>query len=254
MKLQIVSDTHGHDFEIAPEADVIIHTGDFGNHGTYHAKLFHARCKELGKPYVAVLGNHDYYGSSHKEVTNHFKGEEYNFLFEEKEIVIGGITFVGGTIYSNFRSNKQEAWDVDKNKKFAEELVYDFSVIQTGFKMDDGVLAYNYITADDYTTMFNTQMNWINKYRGRDDVVVLTHFPLSIECLDPYWSTHPTAKNLNPYFINDIDVSGFKTIISGHTHTAVDKVVDGCRIIINPLGNPKEHGTNGFRSNLIIEV
>lgn len=59
---------------------------------------------------------------------------------------------------------------------------------------------------------------------------------------------------LNPYFINDLDIKGFKLWIAGHTHTSVDTVVDGCRLVINPLGYPPEQGKNGFRENLIIEV
>ena len=73
-------------------------------------------------------------------------------------------------------------------------------------------------------------------------------------CLDPYWGTHPVAAALNPYFINDLDIKGFKLWIAGHTHTSVDTVVDGCRLVINPLGYPPEQGKNGFRENLIIEV
>ena len=60
-------------------------------------------------------------------------------------------------------------------------------------------------------------------------------------------------KKMN-YFINDLDIEGFKHWFSGHTHTAVDSVVDGCRIVINPLGYPQEHDKNGYRSNLLIEV
>ena len=83
---------------------------------------------------------------------------------------------------------------------------------------------------------------------------MITHFPPNLACLDPYWSVHPVASCLNPYFINDLDVSGFKLWLSGHTHTAVDTEVDGCRLVINPIGYPNEHYKNGYRDQLLINL
>jgi Icc-related predicted phosphoesterase len=110
------------------------------------------------------------------------------------------------------------------------------------------------ITADDYIALFKRYHQNIMQFKGQDNVIVITHFPPHLACLDPYWGNHPVASTLNPYFINDLDVKGFNLWISGHTHTSVDTIVDGCRLVINPLGYPQEQGKNGFRENLIIEV
>ena len=86
----------------------------------------------------------------------------------------------------------------------------------------------------------------------------MTHFPYSIECISEYYKNHnnPTIQSLNKYFINDFDVKGFKTILSGHTHSSVDKVVDGCRIVVNPLGYTGEMNTlrGEYKECFIIDV
>ena len=127
----------------------------------------------------------------------------------------------------------------------AEKFIYDFKSI--GY---NGSL----IKADNYITEFNKQWNWIQNYKDRDDVIVLTHFPPNLCCLSDYWRDHPTDYILNPYFVNDLDVKGFKLWISGHVHHAVDTVIDDCRIIVNPLGYRGEHNKNGYIDNFIIEV
>ena len=73
--------------------------------------------------------------------------------------------------------------------------------------------------------------------------------PLLTAYTAPQYANSP----LNPYFINDIDLTGFAYWIAGHTHQAFDGVQNGCRII-NPLGYPNEHGQNGYRDGLLLEL
>lgn len=244
MKLQVISDTHTYDYDIHPEADVIVHAGDFSNN-LRGCLDFVDICKSKNKEYVFCLGNHDYYGSVLNDVIAYMKSHHLNFLHWDNSIEINGYTFVGGTLFSNFRENTypfEEQGQVAYNKHFAQHGIYDFISIRSNVN--------TFITADEYTTMFNKTLNNINKYKNQENVIVVTHFPPSVACMDPQYEGSP----LNPYFINSVDVKGFKHWISGHTHTAVDTVEDGCRLVINPLGYPLEHGVNGYRPNLIVEV
>lgn len=244
MKIQVLSDTHTFEYDIAEEADVIVHAGDFSNNlgGCIE---FAEYCKSEGKEYVFCLGNHDYFGSVLKDVIPYLKSRGFNVLHWDNAIEINGYTFVGGTLFSNFRYNDYKEEELDQfllNQKYALHGIYDFISIRS--EVD------KFIHTDDYIEMFYKTYANINKYKGKENVVVVTHFPPHIVCQDPAYEGSP----LNPYFINNIDIKGFKTWVSGHTHKACDVTVDDCRIVINPFGYPSEHGFNGYREKLIIEV
>lgn len=250
MKIQLLSDTHGFDYDLDNQADVIVHAGDFSNNlsGVIN---FAEKCQALNKDFVFVLGNHDYY-DDHLENIEQFLLKNYpsHFITPNNPITIQNYTFVGGTLFSNFRANTfdQKHHEVIKqSQQIAQDFIYDFKKISIGQDQRN-------ITPDDFEALFNQCFEFINQYRHQENVIVVTHFPPHLACLDPYWGTHPTGSLLNPYFINDLDVSGFKLWLSGHTHTAVDTVVDGCRLVINPLGYPQEHGNNGYQANLLLEV
>ncbi|MDM1328932.1 metallophosphoesterase family protein [Acinetobacter indicus] len=249
MKLQILSDTHNSEYHLSNKADVIIHAGDFSNRLSGVID-FTESCKRLNKNFIFVLGNHDYYGSNYNQVIDFLKDNfPQNALTDNNYIRIQNKTFVGGTLFTNFRTNSPLTTPsmLENYKKDAEQSIYDFYQIM----IDND---HRTITANDYIELFKKYHENIMKFKDQDNVIVITHFPPHLACLDPYWGTHPVASALNPYFINDLDVKGFKLWVSGHTHTSVDTVVDGCRLVINPLGYPPEQGKNGFRENLIIEV
>ena len=244
MKIQLLSDTHTFDYDITPEADVIAHAGDFSNNLSGCIE-FADYCKSIGKDYVFCLGNHDYYGSVLKDAIPYLRSKGYNVLHWDNSIELQGYTFVGGTLFTNFRQNEYTQDDLDQfeyNKHFARNGIYDFISIRSEVG--------KFISPEEYVTMFNQTYNNINKYRNQENVVVITHFPPHISCQDPAYFGSP----LNPYFSLNIEVTGFKTWLCGHTHTAKDLTTDGCRIVINPYGYPYEHDKNGFRNNLIIEV
>lgn len=246
MKIQILSDTHGFDYSISPEAELIVHAGDFSN-GLKGCTEFVEKCKAVNKEHVFVLGNHDYYSTNLYSTLEFFKqNPKYNVLSYDNSFKFKDYTFVGGTLFSNFRQNTYSTSNQDAvkyNMYFAERGIYDFIAI----------LSENnkFITAEEYVTLFNKTLANINKYRYKKNVIVLTHFPPHLACLDKQFEGSP----LNPYFINSLDVEGFKLWISGHTHSAIDTVVDDCRLIVNPLGYPKEQEEgNGFRPNLVIDI
>lgn len=250
MKIQLLSDTHDFDYIINEHADVIVHAGDFSNNMN-GAMQFIKQCQALHKDFVFVLGNHDYYDTNIDQTVD-FLIQNYpqHFLSPKNPIKIQGYTFVGGTLFSNFRANRLttdqiEIWQ--QHQKIAQDWVLDFKKIRSG--QQDEVL-----TPQDYVAYFDACLAHILQYKDQDKVVVVTHFPPHLACLDPFWGNHPATSLLNPYFINDLEITGFKTWLCGHTHTAVDTVVEGCRLVINPLGYAREHGNNGYRADLIIEV
>ena len=68
------------------------------------------------------------------------------------------------------------------------------------------------ITADDYIKLFKKYHQNILKFRGQDHVIVVTHFPPHLACLDPYCCTHPVASALNPYFIAKYQINHYSNL------------------------------------------
>ena len=245
MKLHILSDTHGQTVTPHPDADLIIHAGDFGN-GRHGAEAFQAACAAAGKHCVFVLGNHDFYGEHLDELPRELIAANAPLLTANRPLKFGGYTFVGGTLFSNFRlpwANK---------KQFRENLALACRNIANFFYIAAGKAPHERrAEPEDYIIeRFDAQLNFIEHFRHRARTIVLTHFPPHLACTAPQYADSP----LNLYFINQIDLAGFDCWIAGHTHQAVDTVQDGCRLIINPLGYPNEYGQNGYRDGLLLEL
>lgn len=264
MKILLYSDLHQYSkervdsfFNYAPPSDtydIIVLAGDITNGDV---DLFEYICNKFDKPIYAVLGNHDYYKSKISTIVNRYKKINVNLLTGDNEFKLNfegkEYTIIGGTGWSSF--NLYDEHPKDYYKRIAKECVNDFSLITN----KDNIL----VTPDDYETFHNTEWNHYIKYKNKPNTILITHFPLSKICLDPFYSS-PLYKNLNPYFINDKDTSGFSLILSGHTHTCIDGVDEyGCRHVINAYGYQSEfernlskviEGSNNFISNKIIEV
>ena len=206
---------------------------------------FQAACRRAGKPCLFVLGNHDYYGENIDELPRELIAADAPLLTENRIIEFGGWTFVGGTLFSNFRRHRVSAKQFRENAALAGSNIADFFYIAAGKAPHE-----RRAEPEDYIERFDAQLNFIEHFRHRARTIVLTHFPPHPACTAPQYADSP----LNPYFINQIDVAGFDCWIAGHTHQAVDTVQDGCRLIINPLGYPNEYGQNGYRDGLLLEL
>lgn len=240
MKLQYFSDTHYNPYSINPDADLVINGGDSSN-GLKEILFFVDQCRELNKEHLVVLGNHDFWTHNIEDVYFKLDQMKVNYLNEHKVFKFNDYTFVGGTMFSNFRANHEEEYEVEKTKNSLQFLA-DFHRI---YSKDMKVLP------NDYHTYFNRHLNNINKYRNQENVILVTHFPLTPLASDPLFSK---TDSLSKYFTNDISLEGFKLHLYAHTHYNADFIVDGCRCIGNAIGYPSELYGRDFIPDLLIEV
>lgn len=242
MKIQFMSDTHDcMYYHINPDADLVIHGGDASD-GMEELIVFVNLCKSLDKEVLIVPGNHDLWYQDISLVYKRLDDHGINYLKEDKPFIYKGVTFVGGTLFTNFRSNVLEDWEVDVVKDSFRGFP-DFRFIANEGKT---------LTPNDYITLFNKQYNHINQYRHQDNVVVVTHFPPSPLCSHPAYLKDPKRSG---YFTNDLNLDGFNYWFWSHTHYNTQITVDGCQLISNAYGYHKELiGDEAYQPNLLIEV
>ena len=188
---------------------------------------------------------YDFYGENIDDLPRELIAAGAPLLAENRSLEFVGYTFVGGTLWSNFRQYCAGKKQFRENVALARNSIADFFYIAAGTPPRE-----RRAEPEDYIERFNTQLGFIEQFRHRARTIVLTHFPPHLACIAPPYADSP----LNPYFINQIDVAGFGYWIAGHTHQAVDTVQNGCRIIINPLGYPNEYGANGYRDGFLLEL
>ena len=222
LTLQLISDTHSNLSRFKPSlsADLIIHAGDFTSYvgdSVEQITLFKDMCDFYDKSHLIVLGNHDYYGFVYrKDLLECLDNNHINYLTVNKEFKYRNYTFIGDTLFTNFRNLP--------NPNIFKHFISDFNFIKNNENIN--------IQPEDYVNFYNDQLNFINKYRNKSNIVVVTHFPPSIELTDPQYE----GNFLNPYFINDIDLKGFNHWICGHTHYTTKKIIDNCNCYINASG------------------
>lgn len=251
MKIRLLSDLHTEfrlpyktaDFAEYRGEDVLVLAGDIASGSTNTIdviKFFKAQ----GFPNIVyVAGNHEYYGGDFADFNQKMADkcarlEGVHFL-NPGSVVIDGVLFTGGTLWTNFAENPL-------SQSMAHRGINDFRVIK-GF--DTNECARTYYKHLDYI---------VDSYEDRGDnkVVVVTHFLPARECIAPRFRGPDL---INDYFANDLgefisDMSD-TTWLFGHTHDATDIVLGTTRVVANPHGyyNAMNDG-KGFEPFKTIEV
>jgi predicted phosphodiesterase len=244
VRVQVLSDVHvefhrdqGKSFVdgLDPSGvDVLVLAGDIGVAAGIKWAL-EKFCSRYERATVLFTpGNHEYYRSYPAEMDEFFGDAEAKHknlrILRNRIVEVGGVRFAGTTLW--FR-------DDPLNRVYQGQLS-DFSLIE-----------------DFVPWVYNENRLAEAFLRGamampRPPEVVITHHLPSDRCVAAQYK----GSTLNRFFVAPIaDTMPVlpKLWIYGHTHTPLDAVYDGCRLITNPFGYPHEP-KRGFREKLIIEV
>lgn len=265
MRIQLASDLHLEHLEnwfsgeqtISPAngADVLVLAGDIGR-GTSALNLF----RDWPVPVLYVAGNHEAYGASWSATVSELRkaaeGTSVRFL-ERNAADLGGVRFFGCTLWTDYRlrSNRTQS----QLMEHAEHRIADHRQIRS----DVG----GYFTAADALREHEKSRAWLaselaRPYDGK--TVVISHHgphPLSVH---PRYLGDP----LNAAFVSDLSElleRGPNLWLHGHVHDSFDYSVNGCRVVANPRGYPRnassceqirelEFENAGYQCALVLEV
>ena len=253
MRLCVLSDLHlerGGGLPSAPAADILVLAGDIGT-GVSGLRAVATWWRE--RPIIYVSGNHEPYGDGLPNLTGQlriaataFEGRVH--VLERDEAVIGGVRFLGCTLWSDFEVGS--AQERDTAMAICGELVNDYEHIAWTPEART-------LRPDDTLHLHRISRRWLEqRLSARHDgptVVVTHHGPLPPRDLpeDRLWRALAGA------FVSDLTglMGADRTAlwIHGHTHRRIDVTVRGTRVVSNPRGYPDEP-VEGFDPALTLEL
>jgi 3',5'-cyclic AMP phosphodiesterase CpdA len=233
MRIRVLSDLHL-EFQDwippKPDADIVVLAGDIhvGVRGIEWARRSFPLC-----PVVYVPGNHEFYGENLRELTEDLfeRGRRLGVdVLEGRSLVIGGVRFLGATLWTDFALDLADGRSIDHAMDSAQKGMSDFQVIRY-----DETRTFRPAHA---RAIHLERVRWLRSkladpFMGAT-VVVTHHLPLR-------QSIHPeyADSDLNPSFASDLsDMMGppISIWIHGHTHESLDYLVKGTRVVCNPRG------------------
>jgi len=223
--------------------DILVLAGDV-NSGSGLSRTLKQFCS-LYPDVVYVMGNHELYGSSPREI----HGEMFDICVENKNLhwldnqmeTVQGLTFAGGTLWFPEPVNLQTL-------RLGKSALMDYRMIQD---FEPWVYEQN--------RLFEMFLDWA---ASRADVVVSHHLP-SAEAISPRFRTGRDA-SLNHFFCRDLffKIQEWKPPLwlFGHTHDRKQFQLEETLLLCNPLGYPHENEgkqlpeRGPYRSKCLIRV
>jgi predicted phosphohydrolase len=225
----LISDLHtefGHWTMPVPTSPIVVVAGDFAT-ACKHEKTIQLL---LDLPYehvIFVLGNHDFYHGDYNTVYSQWSTWSTDHpklhVLLNSTILVNNILFIGSTLWSDTTNDGQNI----------KQHLSDYSAIRN-FQLETGQHAHK--CAVEYIDRVLTETTSILP------VVIVTHHLPSFQCID----TKYDACTYNAGFATNLEwlLKKHQHIISvwvhGHTHTSIDTVIEGVRVVCNPRGYPHE--------------
>lgn len=268
VRCQVVSDLHleFQDYTINNESnvDVLILSGDicitsYLIHGriissnTINKRFcdFFEQCSLKFPHIVYVMGNHEHYNGNIHLSANILRkiltelGIHNIYLLDNQTKKIGGVHFVGGTLWTD--CNKSDPTTLYSLQNSLNDFKH-ISVSEDHFK--------KFTPEQSVSEHIKTLEYFGATIKNLDDdakvVVVSHHAPSALSVAEQYKSSHL----INGGFCSDLsefilDNPKIKLWTHGHMHDAVDYFIGSTQVVCNPKGYPNE---NIFNSNVVIEV
>ena len=233
MRLSILSDLH---LTIAAmpvpqvDCDVLILAGDVARP---QQAIDWAR--QWTVPVIYVPGNHEFYGGSLSGTLAALRQQAHGsnvHVLDREEIRIGGVRFLGCTLWTDFRLFPTAAL---REASVAEacQSMRDFSRIM----VDDA--AEVLFSPAMSQQIFDQSVRWLDEKFTEpcsDVTVVVTHHAPSRGSINPKYA----ASLLNACFVSDLDAQiarwSPELWVHGHTHDSYDYPVANTRIVCNARG------------------
>jgi Icc-related predicted phosphoesterase len=259
MKLQIFSDLHcdvrrTKPIVIGADVDVVACAGDVCE-GAENAFLELRRIVPERIPIVFTLGNHEFYHhfiNEELEAARSFAAQYNIYVLENDVTVIGGVRFVGATMWTNYRIFGDH--NVATAMRAARDGMNDHRLIGwrkdpwQRFRPQEALLLHTKSRAFFAETL-------AQPFAG--DTVALTHTAHIGSVEDRYRSDILTGAFANDFselfeIDNSHEVGGLSLWIHGHIHASADYRIGATRVIANPHGYGGENPN--FNPTLIVEV
>ncbi|UVK44382.1 metallophosphoesterase [Mesorhizobium sp. AR07] len=254
MKLWVLSDLHLDYEDMLPippaDADVCIVAGDVTN-GVSNAMHWIGREIAAFMPTIFVAGNHEFYRYSVVEqlaFARQIRLPNVHFL-ENSSVVIGGVRFVGATLWTDFALDSRSPRDLAWAMATAEGMLTDYRAITWTQSPHEA------FTAGRARELHEASAAYIRRelqspFDG-PTVVVTHHAPHRNSVHERYGQSA-----LNGAFASDL--SGMIEIhkpalwVHGHVHDSFDYRVRDTRVGCNPRGYGNENPR--FDPGLVVEI
>lgn len=267
MKIQLLSDLHLETdptfvAQPLPGADLLVLAGDIGSYrqgsrlerddfglGTYSPR------HGWPTPVLYVPGNHEYdnvdFDDAHARLQDLCNALGIQWL-ERETTVIGGVRFVGTTLWTDFDAlaAPDDTLGEALKKRAKAFRAADFYLEKAEMRRHGAPFM-----AEQMREQGLACQAWLDaalRVPFDGTTVAVTHFAPTLASADPRYGVTPGTAG----FCNALD--GLLPLadvwIHGHLHCAQDYVKDGCRVIANPLGYAKKGEQADFAPEKLWEV
>ena len=270
MRIQVVSDLHlefgtttiltqGNTDTLILSGDICIasdydqfHIPELLTRAKSYTTFFEQVCKEF-KNVIYVFGNHEHYhgnfANTHGTLCKELKHFGNLHVLNNDHVVIDGVVFVGGTLWTDFcRNDPVVKWD-------AQRMMNDYRKVFNGPK--------NRFKPDDAYNEHHAMIQYIDSVYKREDwlempnppIVVCGHHAPSFESISGRYA----GNSLNGAYASDLvdfitERPRIKLWTHGHVHTTFDYMIGSTRVVCNPRGYYGYEENDEFDYGKVIEV
>lgn len=254
MRLWIVSDLpleFGRPFvQTPPDSDVLVCAGDLLTRGIVPGIEWLAANIPSSMPVVFTAGNHEYYGASVRESIRDARAlrdsHPHIHWLENEAVDIGGVRFVGATLWTDFRIN---GGDPELAMAAAQRGMNDYRKIMFS------KLPYQKFKPIHAFRMHHESRAFFKSALAEPSTrktVVVSHHTPSPRSIPPEFLGDP----LSACYASDLEdlfVEGRPALwVHGHIHQKADYRIGETRVIANPRGYSGE--ATGFEPRLVVEI
>lgn len=253
---QILSDVHLEMRTTIPQipirAKILALCGDIGYPKSDIYKSFIKWSSENFELVFVITGNHEYYDKKTpmQEIDQMIRdmSREYRnivFLNKEHKILRSGerrFLIFGATFWTDLTGSF-----------YVKRLLNDYKEITILRSAPGEPRKRSPVSPIDITAIHKETLNALQKVidKGNDmEIVILSHHLPSRKCL-------PRLDEYSPAYASNLERFLVKSVIlwaCGHSHSSIDTIFNGVRILSNQMGYPHEDGLTGYTDGLFVRL